>query len=251
LKNSMISNQEKTVGHQNPETNHVSGCMVCGGAIVCTPNTPLRAKCFYCGKEEITHVFCMEGHYVCDDCHRKDILDAIAEACIASNLTDPITLAQHIFELPGLHMHGPEYHCIVPAVLMAVYGNLTNAPDPNLIREAIKRGKDIPGGACGIHGACGAGIGVGIAYSLMHKVTPFSKADRGIANRVTSLALLEISGFEGPRCCKRDAMAAISVAKKYFACFHDVPKTYYECTQYIDNTMCIKEKCPYYPGVTK
>jgi hypothetical protein len=75
------------------------------------------------------------------------------------------------------------------------------------------RGKAIFGGICGTHGACGACIGVGIAYSLIHKVTPYSKEDRGEANRMTALALCAISCYGGPRCCKRDSITAIETAK--------------------------------------
>lgn len=35
-----------------------------------------------------------------------------------SDLTDPVELALCVFDLQKLHMHGPEYHSIVPAVLL-------------------------------------------------------------------------------------------------------------------------------------
>lgn len=226
---------------------NISGCMVCGRELFCTPDILLRAKCFYCGKEEITHVYCMEGHYVCDECHRKDILDLVEHECINSEFTDPVELALRIFELPRLHMHGPEYHSIVPAVLVTAYGNSLNNKNDLYIREAISRGKAIPGGICGTHGACGAGIGVGIAYSIIHQVTPYSRDERGTTNQMTALALMAISQFGGPRCCKRDSIIAIETAKEHFKCFADIGKSKYICKQYVNNGMCIKSKCPYYP----
>lgn len=229
---------------------NTSGCMVCGRELYCIPDTPLLAKCFYCGKEETTHVFCPEGHYACDECHSKDILRLVESECMKSDSSDPIELALDIFSLPKLHMHGPEYHSIVPAVLVAAYGNSVNSKDAAAVREAISRGRAVPGGICGTHGACGAGIGVGIAYSIIHKATPYSKEERGEANRMTALALTAISLFGGPRCCKRDSISAIETAKKYFQCFGTIGKKYI-CSQFTDNEKCIKTECPYYPANNK
>ena len=224
------------------------GCMVCGEKLLYTPDRRFRVKCHCCGIEAETSVFCMNGHYVCDDCHRQGILDMVEKACCKSELTDPAALLDAVFQLPGMHMHGPEYHSIVPAVLVAAYGNCTGHRDDMAIKEAILRGKDIKGGVCGSHGACGAGIGVGIAYSVIHSVMPYSKADRGIANRMTALALLEISRYGGPRCCKRESMLAVHVAKDHFGGFA-VGSCDYTCRQFAYNELCIGSECPYHPSV--
>lgn len=229
-------------------TDYVSGCMVCGRELFYTPDRPFRAQCFYCGKEDTTYVFCPEGHFVCDECHRKDILEMVEQICTDSDLTDPTELALCIFDLQKLHMHGPEYHSIVPAVLVSAYGNITNNKDIPAIKEAISRGKPIFGGICGTHGACGAGIGVGIAYSIIHQVTPYSKEDRGEANRLTAEALLAISKLGGPRCCKRESITAIETAKKNLAVFKDSGKVQYQCIQFAGNNMCLTNDCPFYPN---
>ena len=93
----------------------------------------------------------------------------------------------------------------------------------------------------------GPASGVGIAYSLIHKVTPYSRADRGEANRMTALALSAVSRYGGPRCCKRDAITAIETAKRNFGCFADSGQSRYVCSQYVFNDMCLKQACPYYP----
>ena len=229
------------------EGEHLTGCMVCGAELLCTPDMLFSAECYYCGKVEQTHVFCAEGHYVCDECHRKDILELVEQICIDSDLTDPVELALCIFEIPKLHMHGPEYHSIVPAVLVSAYGNNVNNKDIHAIKEAISRGKQVFGGICGTHGACGACIGVGIAYSIIHKVTPYSKEERGEANKMTALALTEISRYGGPRCCKRDVITAITTAKKNFGCFENTEESRYVCSQFVYNDMCLRHTCPYYP----
>jgi len=229
----------------NPD--HSIGCMVCGGALYYTPDMPLSARCYYCGKEETTHVFCLDGHYVCDACHRKDILGLVEQICIESTLNDPVALALCIFDLKKLHMHGPEYHSIVPAVLVAAYGNGVNEKDVSAIKEAIERGKAIPGGICGTHGACGACIGVGTAYSIIYKVTPYSKKERGEANRMTAHALMAISPYGGPRCCKRDSILALETAKREFGCFYTTDGCQYVCTQWADHDQCVHGECPFFP----
>ncbi|NLA86304.1 MAG: SAM-dependent methyltransferase [Clostridiales bacterium] len=225
-----------------------TGCLVCGAELIYSPDMSFNAECYYCGKTESTNVFCLEGHYVCNGCHRKDILELVEQICIESELTDPIELALCIYNIPTLHMHGPEYHSIVPAVLVSAYGNCIKNKDPSAIKAAISRGKAVFGGICGTHGACGAGIGVGVAYSVIHKVTPYSKKDRGEANRMTALALSAISRYGGPRCCKRDAITAIETAAKHFGCFENAGVSKYVCTQFLYNDMCLKKACPYYPA---
>ncbi len=230
------------------DPDHSFDCMVCGRELYYTSNLSVHAKCYYCGKEDITNVVCLNGHYVCDECHRKDIMEIVERICAASESTDPVALALSIFDLKQLHMHGPEYHSIVPAVLVSAYGNSINKKDAAAIKEAILRGKAIFGGICGTHGACGACIGVGIAYSLIHNVTPYSKEVRGEANRMTALALISISKYGGPRCCKRDSMLAIETAKKNFGFFDDNAVIRYKCSQLFSNQMCIQNECPFYPN---
>ncbi len=233
------------------DTDHISGCMVCGRELYCIPDKLLRATCFYCGRVETTSVFCLAGHYVCNECHRKDILDIVESVCNESDLGDPLALALKIFALPELHMHGPEYHSIVPAVLVAAYCNCAGEEKGPAIREAISRGKEIFGGICGTHGACGACIGIGIAYSIIHRVTPYSEKSRGRANYMTALALMAISRFGGPRCCKRDSILAIEAAREHFGGFAHAAASAakYICRQFANNDKCIGKRCPYHPQI--
>jgi hypothetical protein len=236
---------EKNTGSESAD--YASGCMVCGQPLIFTPDLTFACACALCGKTERTHAYCVNGHFVCDQCHRKNILERVEEACLNSTLTDPAKLLARLFLLPGLHMHGPEYHSMVPAALVAAYCNQTGENGESAVREALRRGRDIIGGICGPHGACGAGIGVGIAYSVLHRVTPFSREERSEANRMTSLALLAVSRTGGPRCCKRDSMLAVETAMEYFPCFSGLEKPSYRCSQYRENNTCIRTECPYYP----
>jgi hypothetical protein len=84
-------------------------------------------------------------------------------------------------------------------------------------------------------------------YSVLHGVTPLSK-ERGLANRMTALALMEISRTAGARCCKRDVMVALATAKRHFAELDHTVGSKYVCEQYPQNKQCIRSECPYYPG---
>lgn len=239
--------QEEIRKLAEPEAAFSSGCRICGGELVYLDNS-VETQCELCHKTFQTTVNCPNGHYICDGCHRGNILDQVAEMCMNTTLGDPVELARQIFDLPGLNMHGPEYHSIVPAIIVTTYANNTNTRKHNLIRNAIERGQKIPGGLCGTHGACGAGIGLGIAYSIIHQVTPMSRETRGEANRLTAEALLAISQYGGPRCCKRDALTTLEVARSLLPGFPKQEFYSYQCKQFKDNPDCLGKKCPYIPN---
>lgn len=222
------------------------GCLICGNDLIYA-DTQSKEKCMICGKYFETYVKCSEGHYVCDICHSLDILEKVEKYLFASNEANPITLAQQVFELPGLNMHGPEYHSIVPAVIVTAWQNLNNRKDASRISEAIRRGKDIKGGSCGFYGSCGAGIGVGTAVSVIEGATPMSKNERGAASRATGYALLDISKYGGPRCCKREAITAIQSFIQVTGYFNGIKSAKYICKQFGENKDCIGIRCPYFP----
>nr|WP_236860360.1 DUF5714 domain-containing protein [Candidatus Formimonas warabiya] len=170
---------------------------------------------------------------------------------IASSEVNPLHLIQRVFDLPGLNMHGPEYHSMVPAVLVAAYQNLTGKKDIGKIRESIKRGACIKGGGCGYYGTCGSCVGAGIAVAVIDDVTPMSVDKRALANTVTGLALLEMSKHGGPRCCKREAVTAIKTFMRNTTYFRTVPDVNFTCKQYKINKDCIWEKCPYFPNLSR
>lgn len=224
------------------------GCIICGQELVYSKDSSTEEFCNICGQQFKSYVKCSKGHYVCDVCHSLDILGKTEQLLYASVEKNPLVLAQMVFELPGLNMHGPEYHSIVPAVLITAWQNLTGQKDIVKITEAIKRGKDIKGGSCGLYGNCGAGVGSGIAISIIEGVTPMSRNERSAANLATGYALMEISKQVGPRCCKREAITSIQAFFQVTSYFKDLQRTEYTCKQYMINKDCIYNKCPFFPG---
>ncbi len=223
-----------------------SGCMICGESLVYWGTTTSQC-CDICGETFQSNVNCTNGHYVCDNCHRGDTLDHMEALLTKSTETNPILLADLVFHLPTMKMHGPEHHSMVPAVLETAHQNLLGIRDLDKIKEAISRGKDIKGGSCGYHGTCGACVGTGIAESIHLGAKPSSKEERGSAMRATGSALLAISEFGGPLCCKRDSIASIENYMQNSDRFVGSEPAAYLCSFSKYNKGCLTIECPYFP----
>lgn len=228
----------------NPLAADREGCLLCGGELIYTRQSAPE-HCQICGQTHQASVRCTQGHYICDTCHTGDILQNVEALLTNSTQSDPVALAQHVFELPRLNMHGPEYHSIVPAVLVTAWQNQNGVRSVPDIREAIRRGRNTPGGSCGTMGSCGAGIGAGIAVSIIEKATPLTPQPRSSANRATAEALLAISRHEGARCCKRDAITTIRTFLETTPYFQKTELSEYRCRQFKSNKTCLGSRCPY------
>ncbi len=192
---------------------HKSGCLVCGaGLAYFEAARPLA--CWHCQETSYANVSCVHGHFVCDRCHGSSANDLIERYCTQTTETDPVAIATALMQSPLLKMHGPEHHFLIPAALLAAYYNqgatgcrAGNAPaiteKARLLAEARRRAEQVPGGACGFWGACGAAVGAGIFLSLITQATPLSVKAWRLSNGVTAGALKVIAEHGGPRCCKR------------------------------------------------
>ncbi|WP_340818119.1 DUF5714 domain-containing protein [Methanolobus sp. WCC4] len=196
-------------------------CLVCG-AEVDYLSEPVNATCHYCEVEEKTYFVCKEEHYVCNRCHSKDAIDVIENICKTTEIADPLTIAEIIMEHPSIHMHGPEHHALIPAVLVAAYQNYTGNTDKRPIVEAMRRGSMVPGGYCGLYGACAAGIGVGIAMCVLLEATPLTPAERAHANWATACTLKCIADAGGARCCKKSTRISLEEGMKYLSDMFDL-----------------------------
>ena len=96
-------------------------CLICKA-----PLTYLEAdilmECEICHKKENSKTCCVNGHYVCNECHTKG-LDRIIALCMTSASRDPIVIIEQMMALPTCHMHGPEHHVMVGAALLTAYHN--------------------------------------------------------------------------------------------------------------------------------
>jgi len=225
-------------------------CLICGAELKYRADKR-PVTCVLCGKETEADVVCARGHYVCDTCHSLPAGEYIARYTVASELVDPLEMARHLMRDPRVNMHGPEHHFLVPAVLLAAYYNATRQPEKKAekIRIARARAAQVPGGFCGMHGDCGAAVGVGIFTSVMTGATPLSNKEWQLSNLATARALLVIAENGGPRCCKRNTFLALQsgiafIAEKFGVILPTGNAIICEFTDL--NKECIKQRCPFY-----
>lgn len=204
-------------------------------------------ECAICHRQELSKTRCINGHYVCTDCHTQG-MDSIFGLCLSESSTDPIAIIQKMMAMPFCHMHGPEHHVMVGAALLTAYKNAGGEIDlQQALNEIYRRGKQVPGGACGFWGACGAGISSGQFVSIVTGSTPLAKEAWGLSNRMTSKSLENIGSVGGPRCCKRDSWLSILTAAKFVREHLGVEMTpsVPVCSYSGKNNQCIGSRCPF------
>ena len=165
----------------------------------------------------------------------------------------PLDMLETMMSLPGVEMHTPEHHFMVPAALLTAAHSVSGRDRAVLERAlhaALNRSKRVPGGSCGDRGCCGAAVGAGIFAALWLKTTPKSAAHWADANRFTSRCLEHIAAVDGPRCCKRVSYlaieAAVPLARDMLGLdLGEPPRA--ACTRFARNAECLHAACPYFP----
>lgn len=222
-------------------------CLICKKPLVYT-ETDEMMECALCQKRESSKTKCVDGHYICNDCHTKG-MDALIRVCLQSDSKNPIAIIRQMMRLPFCHMHGPEHHVMVGAALLTAYKNAGGNLDLyNALLEMMSRGKNVPGGACGFWGACGAGISTGMFVSILSKSTPLANEPFALSHQMTSKALGKIGETGGPRCCKRDSFLSILTAVDFVAEHFGVKMETENivCEFSSQNNQCIGIRCPFF-----
>ncbi len=222
-------------------------CLICNAPLEYL-ETDTMMRCAICQKEEWSKTRCVNGHYVCSDCHTSG-MDAIIAHCMHTQSRNPIDILEAMMSMSFCHMHGPEHHVMVGAALLTAYRNAGGQIDlEKALLEMYSRGKTVPGGACGFWGACGAGVSTGMYISIATGATPLAVEPWKLSNLMTSRALGSIGEHGGPRCCKRDAYLAIKEAVQFTAEHLGVQMDLASiaCTRSAQNNQCIRHRCPFY-----
>ena len=216
--------------------------------------------------KKILFTFCAVAAMMMTGCGNgnQDWSDTIPEAtieetnpvvslCLEDTSRNPIEILERLMSQPECHMHGPEHHVLVGAALLTAYNNCL--PDSakldmtEALAEVVERGQQVPGGACGYMGACGASISTGIFMSIITRNTPFSTDTWRLCNLCTSRALEQVAENGGPRCCKRDSylsvLSAIDFVKENLGV--EMERSEVRCSRSQINEQCIGKKCPFSP----
>ena len=221
-------------------------CLICKEPLEYL-ETDILMECEICHKKENSKTRCVKGHYVCNDCHTQG-LDTIIGVCMEDPSRNPVEIIEKMMAMPFCHMHGPEHHVMVGAALLTAYKNAGGDIDLHkALIEIMNRGKNVPGGACGFWGACGAGISSGMFISIISKSTPLEQEPFALSHKMTAKSLSAIGEIGGPRCCKRDSflsiLAAIDFVKENFGVKMERPEII--CSHSGQNNQCIGKRCPF------
>lgn len=221
-------------------------CLICKAALEYLDNDEVM-ECELCHKKQNSKTRCVKGHFVCDECHTSG-MDEIISIGFNSTSENPVEILEEMMSMPSCHMHGPEHHIMVGSALLTAYKNAGGNIDLKAaLYEMQKRGKQVPGGACGFWGACGAGISTGMYISIALKSTPLAKEAWGLSNQMTARALDAIGKNGGPRCCKRDSYLAIIEAVKFTEDKLNVKMEISNiiCSRSHLNNQCIQSECQF------
>jgi len=227
-------------------------CLICGKPLEYLQQDTLM-ECAICHRQELSKTRCVDGHYVCNDCHMQG-MDSIIALCLTERSKDPVAILEKMMSQPFCHMHGPEHHVLVGAALLTAYNNALSDDSlrvdmPSALLEVMSRGRQVPGGACGYMGACGASISTGIFLSVATRNTPLSTDTWRLCNLLTSKALEQVALNGGPRCCKRDSylsiLTAVDFVKEHLGV--EMDRASVVCSRSQINNQCIGKKCPFSP----
>lgn len=207
--------------------------------------------CVLCGKKEMSNCGCAEGHYVCSECHMSG-MDSFFGVCMSAAGKDPVKILNELMDLPFCHMHGPEHHVLVGASLLTAYRNAGGEVDlGDALQEMQRRGRQVPGGICGLWGSCGAAVSTGICISILTHSSPLSGETWGWCNEMTSRVLAREAAIGGPRCCKRNGTIAVlegaGFIKEKLGVALETPESVV-CSRHHRNNQCIGGRCPFHPS---
>lgn len=197
----------------------MSNCMLCGAKLI-YGTKPENRRCVYCGGDKPASIYCENGHFVCEECHGADMQDAVEDLLLQTRSKNPLEIAEQLISHPSMPFLGREHHPVVAGALLAALKNygaiqvrgkfkVINDED---IREGIRRMWQIPSCSCAFQGACGAGLGVGTAFSVIYESTCARDVERTRQMRAANAALEAIANNGGPGCCKQSVRTALEVA---------------------------------------
>ena len=174
--------------------------------------------------------------------------NTITALCLAEKSKNPVEILLNLVKNLDCPVHNPVHHILVGSALLTSYKNAGGDIDLEAALEELrKRAEQVPGGACGYWGACGAALSSGMFVSIATGATPLANKEWKLSNLMTASSLGVIGEVGGPRCCKRNSYIAITQAVK-FVKEHlgvEMELNKIKCTHFAQNSQCIGTRCPF------
>jgi len=172
--------------------------------------------CYHCGKKEVGNISCPNGHYICDECHGKDLYETVRDYIITTPSQNPFEIAEELMGYHNVPMLGCENAWIATGAFMASLKNHGGVTVTNeQIIEALNRTrKQAIGGYCGLTGVCGITPAIGACFSVL--LGAGCPKDQETANtmKVVGRIVNAIGDQTGPCCCKNFVRTALREAIK-------------------------------------
>lgn len=172
----------------------------------------------------------------------------ITALCLEEKSKNPVEILLRLADSLNCPVHNPLHHILVGSALLTAYKNAGGNIDlEKSLGELKSRAEQVPGGACGYWGACGAGISSGMFVSVVTGSTPLKNEEWKLSNLMTATSLGAIGEVGGPRCCKRNSYLAITEAVKFAKenLSVEMELNKIKCIHFNENSQCIGARCPF------
>ena len=195
---------------------HSEHCGLCGGVLTYLEESAPFA-CSLCGRSEVGHVHCAEGHYLCEACHGAAIRELLPELLKSSHEASARDLAERLLTLPQLPMLGCEHALIAAGALMA---SLKNRGDLGVterhVAEVLQRTeRQAISAYCGLSGVCGVVPALGACYSVLVGAQcgkgPETRATMELVSRLAAVTAEEAE----PGCCKAFVRSCLAESEAF------------------------------------
>lgn len=212
-----------------------------------------KFTCLDCGKQDIGNISCPNGHYICDECHGKGLLDTVKDYVLASKSEDPLEIAEFLMDLNNVPMLGCENAWITAGALMAALKNegTIRIRDEKIVEALNRTRKQAIGGYCGLTGVCGIAPAIGACFSVVFGAACSKDRETATVMRVVVRILDTIANETGPCCCKnfvrKSLTEAIKMVKEHLYISLSIANENIVCKHSDRHPHgCRKEKCSYF-----
>jgi len=170
-----------------------------------------------CGQKEIANISCPNGHFICDECHGKDVFNIVKDYVQTAISKDPLEMAEFLMaNKEKVPMLGCENAWIAAGAFMAALKNEGTIKITNdQVFEVLNRTKkQAVGGYCGLTGVCGIVPAMGACFSTILGAACPKDQETATTMRVAGRIVNVIANETGPCCCKNFVRTALTEASK-------------------------------------